>query len=94
MRLPVNDKIPEHDQINWPLTNKSVEEFHDSFGELRLNGYEIANEHFVKQLNKILDNTASYSELKKELTEFVRNREQFAEFLRKSFDGKTGQYHI
>jgi hypothetical protein len=86
--------LPKDEDVNYPLTAKSVAEFHECFGNLRLSGYEIASDQYITELNRILDTTSSYAELKKELTEFVRDREKFAKFLNRSFNYETGEYHI
>lgn len=90
----MDDSISDLDAINWPLTPKSVIEFQDSAGDLRLDGYQTANHHYIRKLNLILDNTSSYKELKKELTEFVRDREKFTEFLDTRFDGSSCKYQL
>lgn len=82
------------DAINWPLNIRSVIEFQDSAGDLRLNGYETANAHYVRKLKQILSKDSTFEELKKELTEFVQDREMFGEYLDRRFNGDTFTYDL
>ena len=77
--------------FNW---REALEEYHDSSGDLRLNGYEHATAEITNSLNDMLRQAATFDELKKELTAFVTDRQAFLAILDRAFDHKTGEYHL
>lgn len=89
--------------------DESVLEFYEEFGgDVGLCGYEVANTHFVHDLKKITEKHASphskdlpyaalkekYNLLLKELTEFIKDREEFGDFLDEKTDLVNGGYHL
>lgn len=84
----------ELDPINLPLNPVSVYEFYETMGELRLNGYERANEVYTWELDRILARTSTYDELKRELTYFLKGRKEFGDFVASKFDDEKLDYNL
>lgn len=63
------------------LTIDEVEDFHEGYGDKGLSGYSIATEEICFRLNAIMQNAPDFEDLKKELTEFVNDRQAFTTFI-------------
>jgi hypothetical protein len=76
------------------LTIDGAKDFHEDYGDKGLNGYQIATEEMCIRLNAIMQNTSGFEELKKELTEFLKDRKEFSTFLLFRSDENTGKYSL
>jgi uncharacterized membrane protein len=75
-----------------PVTYRNIKEFHSTVGDARVSIYEMATRDYAVILTEIIARNNDFESLKKELTEFVKERTEFADWMESNRHPTTGDY--